>query len=168
MGGPAQGTQSHQRAMESMERKAPAMLRLKVGAQVLVTKNMPSKRLVNGSRGVITSWVRREDDWLCPTVFFDDGRAEVMGPQSSQGWIPGGQGSFRRLQLPLKLGWALTVHRAQGTTLTRAEVQLADAFDYGQVYVALSRVTCLAGLWLCGRKLTGQVVKAHPQVLAFY
>ena len=45
---------------------------------------------------------------------------------------------------------------------------LDNAFDYGQVYVALSRVTSLEGLWVRGGRITQQVVKAHPSVLAFY
>ena len=73
-----------------------------------------------------------------------------------------------RVQFPLKLAWALTVHKSQGMTLTRAELMLHDAFDCGQVYVALSRVTSLAGLWLRGGLITQAVVKAHPAVLAFY
>ena len=53
-------------------------------------------------------------------------------------------------------------------TLTRAELEIADAFAAGQAYVALSRVTRLAGLWLAGGAVTQAVVKAHPKVLAFY
>ena len=77
-------------------------------------------------------------------------------------------GAVARIQFPLKLAWALTVHKAQGMTLTRAELMLHDAFADGQVYVALSRVTSLAGLWLRGGRITQAVVKAHPAVLAFY
>ena len=53
-------------------------------------------------------------------------------------------------------------------TLSRAELMLHDAFDYGQVYVALSRITSLAGLWIRGGRITQAVVKAHPAVLTFY
>ena len=52
--------------------------------------------------------------------------------------------------------------------LPGAELMLDNAFDYGQVYVALSRVTSLEGLWVRGGRITQQVVKAHPSVLAFY
>ena len=69
-----------------------------------------------------------------------------------------------RIQLPLKLAWALTVHKAQGMTLSRAELMLQDAFAAGQAYVALSRVTSLAGLWLSGLDITQGMVKAHPEV----
>ena len=60
------------------------------------------------------------------------------------------------------------VHKSQGTTLSRAELVLADAFAPGQVYVALSRVVSLAGLWLAGAAVTQAAVKAHPAVIAFY
>ena len=62
----------------------------------------------------------------------------------------------------------LTVHKSQGMTLDRLELQLDDAFDYGQVYVALSRVTSLAGLWIKGKAITQQMVKAHPDVVEFH
>jgi ATP-dependent DNA helicase PIF1 len=53
-------------------------------------------------------------------------------------------------------------------TLDRAELQLDDAFDYGQAYVALSRVTSLEGLWIRGGLITPAVVKAHPAVKEMY
>jgi ATP-dependent DNA helicase PIF1 len=53
-------------------------------------------------------------------------------------------------------------------SLSRAELMLEDAFDYGQAYVALSRVTSLAGLYIRGNAITQRVVMAHPAVLAFY
>ena len=53
-------------------------------------------------------------------------------------------------------------------TLDRAELQLDDAFDYGQAYVALSRVTSLKGLWIRGGLITPAVVKAHPKVKEMY
>ena len=58
--------------------------------------------------------------------------------------------------------------RPQGMTLSRAEVEVEDAFDYGQVYVALSRCVSLAGLWTSGRDIGNGAVKAHPTVSAFY
>ena len=73
-----------------------------------------------------------------------------------------------RTQLPLRLAWALSVHKAQGMTLSRCEVMLNNCFEYGQAYVALSRVTDRAGLVVNGRELTKEGIKAHPKVQAFY
>ena len=71
-------------------------------------------------------------------------------------------------ELPLKLAWAMTVHKSQGMTVSRARVDLAAAFEYGQAYVALSRVTSLAGLAIAGGQLTQRAVMANPKVLTFY
>lgn len=106
------------------------------------------------------------DTYVCPVVRFDSG-VQIPVPPSTvfQG---GFGGSLVRTQTPLRLAWALTVHKAQGMTLSRAELLLEDAFDAGQVYVALSRVTSLAGLWIRGGHIGQSVVRAHPAVLAFY
>ena len=81
---------------------------------------------------------------------------------------PGGGGAMVRVQIPLKLAWALTVHKSQGITLTRAEIALFDAFDYGQAYVALSRVVSRKGLWMVGTRFSNAAVKCHPDVYMFY
>ena len=60
------------------------------------------------------------------------------------------------------------MHKSQGMTLDRLELQLDDVFDYGQVYVALSRVTSLAWLWIKGKAITHKMVKAHPDVIEFH
>merc|ERR1712029_147735 len=101
-----------------------------------------------------------------PWVRFDDDRLLQLVPRTFT-YTSAGL-TLTRLQLPLRLGWALTVHRAQGATLTRAELQLDGAFDFGQVYVALSRVESLAGLWIRGQPITQRLVKAHPKVIEFY
>ena len=162
------------RLLELVEKKAVGDLQLKVGAQCLLTKNMPELGLVNGSRGVVVGFEEVHCDsfgvpsgkYLCPIVAFDSGQRLHVQPSS---FFQAGQGgAVVRITLPLKLAWALTVHKSQGMSLSRAELMLADAFDFGQVYVALSRVTSLEGLWVRGGRITQHVVKAHPSVLAFY
>jgi len=161
------------RLLDGVEKKAVGSLRLKVDAQVMLTKNMPQHRLVNGSRGVVCGFMEQNVRdgygvaprvYKCPLVRFDTGAVLTITPAT---FFQYSQGAVVRTQFPLRLAWALTVHKSQGMTLSRAELELADAFDYGQVYVALSRVTSLAGLWLRGGAITQRVVRAHPSVVAF-
>ena len=170
---------------EAMNKKMPAQLRLKIGAQVILTRNMPDKNLVNGSRGIVKAFKEanvfddedeyrsykqqykgKQDTKVFPMVHFSNGVQMLVREESVfQG---GSSGAMTRSQLPLKLAWSLTVHKSQGMTVERAELQLEDAFDYGQVYVALSRITSLDGLWVRGGSITQSVVKAHPKVKSFY
>ena len=71
------------------------------------------------------------------------------------------------LQVPLALGWALSVHKSQGMTLDRVEVNLAKAFEAGMAYVALSRARSLKGLRISGI-INARSLRADPKVLAFY
>lgn len=157
-----------QRVLDLMEKKAPSTLKLKLKAQVIFTKNIPAHGVMNGTRGVIEAWVAKKDGLACPLVRTDSGSVLQVDPVGYSQNAANGTGELLRIQLPLKLGWALTVHRAQGCTLSRAELQLENAFDCGQAYVALSRVRSLEGLWIRGRPVTQREVKAHPLVLHFY
>jgi ATP-dependent DNA helicase PIF1 len=156
------------RLLDLIEKKAPAVLRLKIKAQVVLTKNIPGLGVMNGTRGVIEAWAAKKDGMQCPLVRCDNGNLVQIDPAAFSQSSVGGTGQLTRVQLPLKLGWALTVHRAQGCTLSRAELQLENAFDYGQAYVALSRVKSLNGLWIRGKPVTQREVKAHSKVLHFY
>ncbi len=127
---------------------------LKHGAQVMFIKNDPSGegRFFNGKIGFITTI---SQDEVC--VAFDNGD-EVAVPEytwENKRYTLDKEtneieekvlGSFRHL--PLKLAWAVTVHKSQGLTFEKAILDLSDAFTQGQVYVALSRLTSLEGLVL--------------------
>ena len=98
-----------------VDKKAVALLELKIGAQVLLTKNMPDRGLVNGSRGYVLGYAEQFcDGWglpagkyVCPLVRFDNGVELGVQPSS---FFQGGQGgALVRIQHPLKLAWALTV-----------------------------------------------------------
>jgi ATP-dependent DNA helicase PIF1 len=162
----------------TLDKKVPSILQLKVGAQVMLTRNMPLFHLVNGSRGVVVSFDlgQKTDSHrqigsganlkVYPVVRFTNG--VKMAVYEENVFHAERSGAMTRWQLPLKLAWSLTVHKSQGMTIERAELQLDDAFDYGQVYVALSRVVSLKGLWVCGGRVAQSAVKAHPKVVAFY
>lgn len=149
------------RLTELLNKKVSKDLRLKLQAQVILIKKK-GEGLVNGSRGVVVDFHENSS----VSVRFDTGQVVRLDRETFQ--QNGSVGSLYRKQLPLKLGWALTVHKSQGMTLSRAEVQLDDTFSCGQAYVALSRLTSYAGLWIGGRGISQRNIKAHPSALAFY
>ena len=110
---------------------------------------------------------RRKRDEGQPIVRFDNGRTITVAPVQFTCSFGKQKGAMSRTQIPLKLAWALTIHKSQGITLTRCQVQAADAFTYGQTYVALSRCVSSAGLWLSGADVTQKSVKVHKDVLTF-
>ena len=178
--------QARKHLLSTIDKKSTPALPLKIGAQVMLSRNIPDKGLVNGSRGMIVGFVDQTTTGrelildtktasfssgtvlTFPVVRFDNGVIMTMTHQAIWQAGQGRDGSLLRIQFPLKLAWALTVHKSQGMTLSRAEVKLGDAFDYGQVYVALSRVVDLSGLYVSGAAITQSVVKAHPDVTRFY
>lgn len=117
---------------------APKTLLLKVGAPVMLIKNYPHSGLVNGSLGTIIGFV-----YNYPQVCFENGQTIIVREYT---WsVNDGCYSTRR-QLPLVLAWAMTIHKCQGQTLSKAEISMSNLFVPGQAYVALSRVKTLKGL----------------------
>ena len=70
------------------------------------------------------------------------------------------------MQVPLKLAWAISIHKSQGMTLPSLEVELAQCFEAGQAYVALSRAVSLSSTRILS--FDASRVKANPRVEAFY
>ncbi|CAN0099238.1 unnamed protein product, partial [Discosporangium mesarthrocarpum] len=79
----------------------------------------------------------------------------------------GGVTVASRRQLPITLAWALSIHKSQGMSLDLASVCLTHSFEYGQAYVALSRVRSLQGLSITGT-VDPSKIRAHPKVVAYY
>lgn len=137
---------------------SPETLSLKVGASVMFTKNNPSGSFVNGTLGAITSF----SESGAPVVKTRAGRFIVAEPME---WMIEEDGKVKAkiTQVPLRLAWAITVHKSQGMSLDSAVMDLSQTFEYGQGYVALSRVRTLGGLYLLG--LNQRALEVHPEAL---
>lgn len=120
----------------------PEVLQLKLDAQVMLLKNQG--QLVNGSRGVVVDFVEGAGQSKLPVVRWLEGPTLVVLPDKVEKSTP--SGLTWREQLPLKLAWAITIHKAQGMSIDLLEVDLAHVFEKGQAYVALSRARTLEGL----------------------
>ncbi|MDB5260498.1 MAG: ATPase [Candidatus Nomurabacteria bacterium] len=120
-------------------------LELKIGAKVICLKNSPDKKYVNGSMGTVVGF----DNDNAPIVELVSGKKITVNADT---WRIEEDGKVRAeiSQIPLKLAWAITVHKSQGMTLDRAEIDLSRSFASGQGYVALSRLKGLKGLYLKG------------------
>ena len=137
---------------------SPEILSLKVGARVLFTKNDIERRYVNGTLGTVS---RFDDVSGYPIVRTHAGSTITAMPDE---WRidDDGRTLARITQIPLRLAWALTVHKSQGMSLDAAHMDLAKTFEYRQGYVALSRVRTLAGLSLAG--LNERALLVHPDI----
>lgn len=147
---------------------APTELKLKRGAQVMLVRNLNfDRQLVNGARGVVLGFVNSEKTGGrdAPFVEFLNGTRMVLA-QAEWAVESGGKVLARRKQFPLRLAWALSIHKSQGMTIDKLEIDLANAFEFGQAYVALSRGRSLETIRLLSFRPA--VVKAHPAALNFY
>lgn len=125
---------------------APELLRLKEGALVMAVKNSNDKKYVNGSLGKVVGFYPETN---YPIVKFNNGNEIVVFPDSWE--LRDGDKKLASVtQIPLRLAWAITIHKAQGMTLDGAVIDLRKAFVEGMGYVALSRVKNLASLYLKG------------------
>ncbi len=138
---------------------SPEKLSLKIGASVMFTKNNPKEGFVNGTLGTVSGF---ESTSGYPIVQLRNGKKIVVTPLE---WSVEENGKIKAQinQLPLRLAWAITVHKSQGMSLDEAVMDLSQVFEYGQGYVALSRVRRLSGLHLLG--WNAKTFQVHPEVL---
>jgi len=140
------------------------ILRLKKRASVLCTVNLDmDNEICNGSQGVILD-MYENDSTTVIVVKFSNGRVKHIHPHL---WQSEEFPTIAIKQYPLCLAWALTIHKIQGATLAMAEIDIGESiFEYGQTYVAISRVQSLDGLYLSAFR--PERIQANPKVSAFY
>ena len=137
-------------------------LELALNAQVMLIANaFPEQGLVNGSRGVIVDFCSQTE---LPIVEFVNG---VRRPVGQHGWPIEEYEFVSRTQVPLRLAYAATTHKCQGSTIDAALIDIGSGiFEYGQAYVALSRVKSLDALYI--HDFDPSAFRVHPKVRAFY
>ncbi|MFZ1248848.1 MAG: HRDC domain-containing protein [Candidatus Saccharimonadales bacterium] len=135
---------------------APEVLQLKKGAEVMFVANSQKGKFVNGTRGVVIDFVNN-----APLVVTTNGREVLVEPHS---WSLEEDGRVKAevTQLPLRLAWAITIHKSQGMSLDAAEIDLSRSFTPGMGYVALSRVRSMDGIYLMG--VNQMALAMHPVV----
>lgn len=139
---------------------SPETLSLKVGAKVMFTKNHIEGKYVNGTIGEVVGFSKATGN---PHITMHNGK--TIEPELGEWSIFDGMKCLGMIkQIPLRLAWAITVHKSQGMSLDTAIMDLSQAFEYGQGYVALSRVRTLAGLYLLG--YNERALEVHPDVFA--
>ncbi|OIO48228.1 MAG: AAA family ATPase [Parcubacteria group bacterium CG1_02_40_25] len=139
---------------------SPEKLCLKVGATVMFTKNNLQDGFVNGTLGAVERFDKISGQ---PIVRTRQGRNIQV---KSMDWIVEEREKTlaQITQLPLRLAWAITVHKSQGMSMDEAVMDLSGVFEFGQGYVALSRVRRLSGLYLLG--WNAKTFLVHPEILA--
>lgn len=123
---------------------SPETLKLKAGCQVIFTANNYGEGYVNGDRGIVVDFKAG-----LPVVRMARSAYLTVGKYSWKSEIDR-QTVAEARQLPLKLAWAITIHKSQGMSLDKAEIDLSRAFSPGMGYVALSRLRTIDGLNLIG------------------
>ncbi len=138
---------------------SPEVLELKEGAVVMFTRNNFEAGYVNGTLGEVTSF----SPLGVPIVKTRSGK--MIAAEQQEWAIQDGNKILAKVtQVPLRLAWAITVHKSQGMSLDAAVIDLSQAFEYGQGYVAVSRVRTLSGLFLEG--FNQRALELHPKVAA--
>lgn len=154
-----------ERELQTLQKNclAPAELILREGAQVMLLKNLdPLGGLANGSIGIVTGFAVFGG---MPTVKFANGITRTI--ERAEWSIKDGDRVLAlRIQVPLRLAWAITAHKSQGMTIDKIEVHLGGVFEDGQAYVALSRARTLGGLYI--RSGGRASIRANRDAVEFY
>ncbi|MFZ2886581.1 MAG: PIF1 family DEAD/DEAH box helicase [Minisyncoccia bacterium] len=136
---------------------SPETLTLKEGARVMFTRNNFDEGYVNGTLGEVVGFAVNGN----PIVKTKAGQ-RIEATQGEWSITDGPKILAQIKQIPLRLAWAITVHKSQGMSLDAAVIDLSQAFEFGQGYVALSRVRSLEGLFLEG--FNDRALMLHPTI----
>jgi ATP-dependent DNA helicase PIF1 len=149
--------------VENLQRSvlAPVTLQLKEGALVMAVKNATDRKYANGSIGTVVEF---EPGTEYPVIEFRNGNRVTMSPDTWE-LRDGDKKRASISQIPLRLAWAITVHKSQGMTLDSARIDLRKAFVEGMGYVALSRVKNLRNLYLSGINRMALAVSEDAQTI---
>ena len=141
--------------------RAPQVLTLKKNCRVMLLKNIDvSRGLVNGACGYVEKLTKNT-----VTVKFDCGVTHCFSGENFE-MFQNGYSKITRLQIPLMLAWACSIHKSQGCTFDNVFIDFSRIFAFGQAYVALSRVRNMQGLFL--NNFNPCKIKANPTVIDFY
>ena len=152
------------------------LLKLKLGAQVMFVKNDPTKKFVNGTIGKV---IKISEDEIHVAIEGKDGRSKIINVEKVEWEILKYKtnettnniesevaGTFK--QYPLKLAWAITIHKSQGKTFDKIIIDLGKgAFEHGQTYVALSRCRTLDGIVL-KQPIRPRDIMVDERIIEFY
>ncbi|MDD5760789.1 MAG: PIF1 family ATP-dependent DNA helicase [Candidatus Pacebacteria bacterium] len=137
---------------------APEHLSLKVGAMVIFVKNNFGQGYVNGTLGKVIDF----DEGEYPIVETESG--DIITATLASWNIEEDEKTIANIsQIPLRLAWAITIHKSQGMTIDAAEIDLSKSFEYGMGYVALSRVRTLDSIKLMG--INEMALKVNPEIV---
>lgn len=148
--------------IESLKKSvlAPDPLELKVGAEVMFVANNFAAGFVNGTRGRVVGF----SDNMPVVELLSNGR-EIKVERHSWKLEEDGKARAEVAQLPLRLAWAITIHKSQGMSLDAAEIDLSRSFTPGMGYVALSRVRSMEGVHLAG--INQMALAMHPIIFEY-
>jgi len=148
---------------------APEVLKLKIGAQVMMIKNTYQKEgIINGSLGIVKEFSSKKN---YPVVEFVGGKIITIGPEE---WLLEKYDEHKKEliaeagvnQIPLILAWAITIHKSQGLTLDKISCDLSEVFSPGQIYVALSRARALSGVFI--ESINFKKITSNRDAVKFY